>query len=158
MRTATLSKRGPRPLVLVLVGLPACGKSTWAREQGIPALSSDALRELLADDATDQSIHRRVFAHVRALLRTRLAIGRPTTAVDATNLTPKERRPYIEIARRASARIEAVYFDIPVEECLKRNRRRARVVPTEAIHAMAIKLRRPSIAEGFARVRVVTAP
>jgi len=146
------------PLVLVLVGLPASGKSTWARENGITALSSDALRELLADDATDQSIHREVFRHLRALLRTRIAIGRACTAVDATNLTPKERRPYIEIARKLGARVEAVVFDTPLEECLKRNRARARVVPEAAMQTMAGKLRRPSTSEGFARIRVVAAP
>lgn len=146
------------PLVLVLVGLPASGKSTWARENGITAISSDALRELLADDATDQTIHREVFRHVRALLRTRIVIGRGCTAVDATNLTPKERKPYIEIARKLGARVEAVVFDTPLEECLKRNRGRARVVPEAAMHMMAAKLRRPSAGEGFARIRVVATP
>jgi predicted kinase len=143
---------------LVLVGLPASGKSTWARENGITAISSDALRELLADDATDQTIHREVFRHVRALLRTRIAIGRACTAVDATNLTPRERRPYIEIARKLGARVEAVVFDTPLEECLKRNRARARVVPEAAMQTMAAKLRRPSTGEGFARIRVIAAP
>ena len=153
MLTAISSKH---PLILVLVGLPASGKSTWARENEVPAISSDAMRELLADDVTNQAIHRDVFKHVRAVLRTRLAIGRPKTAVDATNLTFKERRPYIEIARRAGARIEAVYFDIPIEECLKRNRGRARVVPDEAIRAMAGKMQLPSIVEGFDAVHIVT--
>lgn len=143
---------------MVLVGLPASGKSTWARENGITALSSDALRELLADDATDQTIHREVFRHLRALLRTRIAIGRACTAVDATNLTPKERRPYIEIARKLGARVEAVVFNTPLEECLKRNRARARMVPEAAMRTMAGKLRRPSTSEGFARIRVVAAP
>lgn len=149
---------GKAPLVLVLVGLPASGKSAWAREQGIPALSSDALREWLADDATDQTIHREVFRHLRALLRTRIRIGRACTAVDATNLTPKERKPYLEIGRKLGARVEAVVFDTPLEECLKRNRARVRVVPEEAMRMMAAKLRRPSPGEGFARIRVIAAP
>ena len=138
------------------MGVEGSGKSTWARENKIPVISSDAMRELLAGDVNDQTIHREVFAHVRAMLRTRLAIGQAKTAVDATNLTPKERRPYVEIARRAGARIEAVYFITPVEECLKRNRGRTRVVPDEVIRAMAGKLKRPSLAEGFDSVRIVT--
>jgi len=43
----------------------------------VPAISSDAVRGLLADDPTDQSIHARVFRVMRYLLRQRLEIGRP---------------------------------------------------------------------------------
>src|SRR6266404_2169050 len=74
--------------IVVLVGLPGSGKSTYLERLGITPLSSDAIRQLLADDATDQSIHGRVFATIRYLLRQRLAIGRALTYVDATHLTP----------------------------------------------------------------------
>jgi predicted kinase len=110
---------------------------------------------LLADDATDQSIHARVFSTIRYLLRQRLAIGRPVTYIDATHLTPAERRPYARIAEWYGCDLEAVFFDVPVSVCIERNRSRGRVVPEEAIHAMAEKLRAPSKEEGFARVRVV---
>jgi predicted kinase len=110
---------------------------------------------LLADDATDQSIHARVFSTIRYLLRQRLAIGRPVTYIDATHLTPAERRPYARIAEWYGCDLEAVFFDVPVSVCIERNRSRGRVVPEEAIQAMAEKLRAPSKEEGFARVRVV---
>jgi predicted kinase len=71
--------------IVVLVGLPGSGKSTYLERQGITPLSSDAIRQLLADDATDQTIHARVFQSLRYLLRQRLAIGRPATYVDATS-------------------------------------------------------------------------
>ena len=73
--------------LVVLVGLPGSGKSTWAAAQTEAALSSDEMRRLLADDPTDQSIHRRVFAALRYLARARHEIGRPVTYIDATNLT-----------------------------------------------------------------------
>ena len=85
--------------IVVLAGLPGSGKSTWLAQQGSAGLSSDAIRKLLADDETDQSIHPQVFQTLRYLLEQRLDIGRPVTYIDATNLTPEERRPYIEIAR-----------------------------------------------------------
>jgi len=153
-----LSNGQDAPLLLVLVGLPASGKSTWLTENRIPAISSDALRGVLADDITDQTINRHVFLHVRALLRTRLALKRPVTALDATNVTREGRGVYIRIARHFGARAEAVYFDTPLEECLRRNRERARNVDEAAIHKMAAQLQPPSIAEGFDAIRVVTPP
>ena len=141
--------------IVVLVGLPGSGKSTYLERLGITPLSSDVMRQLLADDATDQTIHARVFQSLRYLLRHRLAIGRPATYVDATHLTPAERRPYIKIAERYGCAIEALYFDVPLDVCLERNRGRSRVVPEEAVRAMAAKLVPPSVEEGFSRVTVV---
>ena len=141
--------------IVVLAGLPGSGKSTWLAQQGSAGLSSDAIRKLLADDETDQSIHPQVFQTLRYLLEQRLAIGRPVTYIDATNLTPEERRPYIEIARARGVEIEAVFFDVPLSVCLERNAARARVVPREAMEKMAAKLIPPSPAEGFARITVV---
>lgn len=141
--------------IILLVGLPGSGKSTWAAKQGASPLSSDAIRELLADDATDQSIHSAVFATLRYLLRQRIAIGRPVTYIDATHLTPAERRPYAQIAQWYGCDLEAVYFDVPLDVCMERNRSRARVVPEEAMQVMAAKLVPPSLDEGFKRIRVI---
>ena len=144
-----------RSTIVLLVGLPGSGKSTWIAQQGAHALSSDAVRELLADDPTDQTIHARVFATVRYLLRQRLAIGQPVTYIDATHLTPAERKPYRQIAEWYGCDFEAVFFDVPVEVCIARNQERSRVVPEEAIRKMAEKLVPPSHEEGFSLIRIV---
>src|SRR5258708_3424457 len=137
--------------IVLLTGLPGSGKSTWATgKDGV--LSSDELRRLLADDPNNQTIHVRVFRMLRDLLKHRLELKRPFTCIDATNLTPVERRPYIKLAELYDAEIEAVFFDVPVEECQRRNRLRDRVVPDEVIQQMAERLVPPSKKEGFARV------
>src|SRR5215469_15446954 len=125
-----------RMRVVVLVGLPGSGKSTYLEQLGATGLSSDTIRKLLADDETIQTIHDRVFQTLRYLLLHRLLLRRPVTYIDATNLTPEERRPYIAIGKSFGCEMEAVYFDVPAEVCRERNLGRLRVVPEEAMATM----------------------
>ena len=141
--------------LIVLVGLPGSGKSTWVANQRLTALSSDHLRELLLDDATAQSANAEVFRYLRALVRSRLRLGREMTVVDATNLTRNERKVWVRIAGEFGAEAEAVWFDVPLEECKRRNQERSRVVPDEAMDRLAKKFTPPELSEGFARVEAV---
>ena len=142
------------PKIIVLTGLPGSGKSTYLKQRGIASVSSDQLRELLSGDATDQGIHKGVFAAVRYLVRQRLRLGQAVTYVDATHLTPWERKPYIEIAGKYGCAVESLYFDVPLEECKRRNQGRDRVVPDDVLDRMAKKLVKPSKSEGFSSVRI----
>ena len=135
--------------IVLLIGLPGSGKSTWAAAQGWNALSSDALRLLLSDNIANQNIHGRVFAAIRYLLRQRLRIGCAINCIDATHLTRAERRPYFGLARWHHAVVEAVYFDVPFSTVLARNRTRSRQVPETAIARMAARLEPPQWEEGY---------
>jgi protein phosphatase len=134
--------------------LPGSGKSTWAKTHGVAVLSSDELRFTLADDETDQTIHAEVFAAVRYLLRLRLELKRPLTFVDATNITRRDRRAYIRMARMYDCSVEAVYFETSVQTCKARNAGRNRVVPDWVIDVMASRLVPPTVTEGFDSVTV----
>lgn len=143
------------PRIVLAVGLPASGKSTWFANEGVTPLSSDAIRALLFDSEVDQRNHRVVFATMRALLRRRLELKRPVTYVDATHLSRWERSPYLALARLYECEVEALWFDEPLEVCLQRNSSRSRVVPPAAIRRMHERMEAPTLAEGFSRITVV---
>lgn len=141
--------------IVICIGLPGSGKSTYLREIGANALSSDEMRRLIADDPTDQSIHHRVFAALRYLLRHRIENGREITYIDATNLTRRDRRAWVKFAEIHGCQVEALFFDTPLNICLRRNAARGRVVPEPVMLDMARKLAPPSFSEGFTRITVV---
>ena len=142
--------------LIITVGLPGSGKSTYLARLGVNAISSDEIRRLIADDPRDQTMNARIFSAVRYLIRQRIAAGRPVTYVDATHLTPWERKPYAILAQRYGCTLEALFFDVPVEICMARNQARERVVPEEAIRKMVRLMVPPSKEEGFAEITTIT--
>lgn len=148
-------KRAPRGVVVLTIGLPGSGKSTWYKRRGITPLSSDLLRTILFDNITEQRYQHLVFSTLRSLLRARLIAKMPWNYVDATNLSPHERKQWIKMAKGFGYEVQAVFFDVPLEVCLERNRRRERVVPDDIMQRMAAKLKPPTFTEGFSKIVVV---
>jgi predicted kinase len=142
--------------VILAIGLPGAGKSTWFAERGIRPLSSDAMRILLSDDEDNQTIHMQVFEALRYLLVKRLQIGVAETYVDATNLTRIHRRPFLDLAAKYGATAEALWFATPLEVCLERNAKRERRVPEDVMRAMHQDFQEPAEDEGFARIRRIS--
>ena len=147
--------RPPKGIVVLAIGLPGSGKSTWFKRHNVAPLSSDMVRSLLFDDVREQRFQDLVFSNLRSMLKARLIARRPMNYVDATNLTPHERQHWIKLAKDYNYEVHAVFFDVPLEVCIERHQRRDRVVPEDVMRRMAAKLKPPSFQEGFAKITVV---
>ena len=150
-----VTKKSPRGYVVLTIGLPGSGKTTWYKRRGVAPLSSDLLRTLLFDDITDQRYQGLVFSTLRSLLRARLIAKMPWNYVDATNLSPHERRQWIKMAKSFEYEVQAVFFDVPLAVCMERNAQRERQVTDEVMQKMAERLRPPAFKEGFDKITVV---
>ena len=147
--------QAPKGYVVLAIGLPGSGKTTWFGRRGVTPLSSDLLRNILFDDVEEQRYQGLVFSTLRSLLRARLIARMPWNYVDATNLSTHERRQWIKMAKSFGYEVQAVFFDVPLEVCLERNRQRDRSVSEDIMRKMAEKLKPPVFEEGFAKITVV---
>ena len=157
-KTSAIPAEPPRPpkgVVVLAIGLPGSGKSSWFKRHNASPLSSDMVRSLLFDDVREQRFQDLVFSNLRSMLKARLVAKRPMNYVDATNLTPQERQHWIKLAKDYQYEVHAVFFDVPLDVCLERHQRRDRVVPEDVMRRMAAKLKPPAFEEGFAKITVV---
>src|SRR6202158_792498 len=147
--------RASKGTVVLAIGLPGSGKSSWFKRHNIHPLSSDLLRELLFDDAQEQRFQDLVFSNLRSMLKARLVARRPMNYVDATNLTPHDRSSWIKLAKDYGYDVQGVFFDVPLAVCMERHQRRGRAVPEDIMRKMASKLKAPTFEEGFSKITVV---
>jgi len=152
---AERSPQAPKGYVVLAIGLPGSGKTTWFRRRGVTPLSSDLLRNILFDDVEEQKFQGLVFSTLRSLLRARLIAKMPWNYVDATNLSVHERRQWIKMSKSFGYEVQAVFFDVPLDVCLERNRQRDRMVSEDVMRKMAEKLKPPVFEEGFSKITVV---
>jgi predicted kinase len=147
--------RASKGTVVLAIGLPGSGKSSWFKRNNITPLSSDMLRSLLFDDPTEQRFQDLIFSNLRSMLKARLIARRPLNYVDATNLTPHERQSWIKLGQDYGYEVQAVFFDVPLEVCLERNHKRERVVADDVMRRMSAKLKPPTFEERFSKITVV---
>lgn len=130
--------------LIVMVGPPGSGKSTYAATQALPVVTADAIRTEGAD-----AVH--VMAMVRREVLRRLRDGE-SVIVDACNLRPEDRAPWLRLALLFGARPEAWVMQTPPQECARRNA--ARECPASNLGASLARQRHLGLGgEGWAQIR-----
>ncbi|MCU1257274.1 MAG: polynucleotide kinasephosphatase [Bryobacterales bacterium] len=141
--------------LIVLVGPPGSGKSTWARHNrhGVVHVSQDDLIDAITPGGFDH-VYRSVYrAAEDATARAALQAGH-TVIVDRTNRTRAHRERWLALARQESCPAIAVVMSTAEELCRERNAKREgnRRVSEERMGRMFAALEPVRLDEGFAAV------
>ena len=139
-------------VLIVLGGLPASGKSTYAEmlvESGIfCSVCPDKIRGELYGDENIQGNGKQVFdiAHYRIK---ELGKGGNNVVFDATNIDRKRRAEFVAEMRPYFDIIIFKWFSTPLYLCKIRNRERWRQVPEEILETMDRRFVKPTMDEGW---------
>ena len=147
-----------KPILAVMIGISGSGKSTYANglktSLNAELVETDAIRQELTGDAEDQSQNSKVFEIARKRINNILSQGK-NAIIDATSLSVRERKDWIDIGKTNNAEIRAYFIDTPVSKCKSQNQKRERKVPEWVIDKQANKLYSPTKAEGFDVVTII---
>lgn len=143
--------------LIMLVGLPASGKSTWAKEYSEThpdyiVHSSDKLREEMYGDNYDDADNSKVFEELHRRILEDLKMH--SVIYDATILVKKRRVHFLKGVPKHVYKT-CIMFLKTYEKCLKDNSKRENSVPDEVITRMRKVFSPPMYHEGFNEIRVV---
>lgn len=145
--------------IIMLIGLPGSGKSTYAKEylsdhiENTVWCSSDSIRKELYGDENIQGNPQTVFEHLHNKVGIYLHRGY-NVIYDATNVTRKNRRGVINKFSNI-ADIEAHIVWAPFEECVARDNARVKKVGEEVIRKFLYRWQSPNYDEGFKFIDVI---
>lgn len=116
-----------KPKLVVLRGLPASGKSTYAAQlvvrESYKRFNRDDLRTMIDNNIYSKPNEAFITKVMYIMIEVALKNGY-NVVVDNTNFAPYQIRSCREIARRTNADIDFRDFDVPLETCIARDLQR----------------------------------
>lgn len=129
--------------VIMTKGLPASGKTTWAKQQKLKRINKDDLRAMLDNGEWSKKNENMILEARNVIIRACLRYGY-SVIVDDTNLAPKHEKEIRSIAESCGASFEVKDFtDVPLEECLRRDKKRPNYVGETVIMDMYNRYLKP---------------
>ncbi len=140
---ARLVERGKK-VVALLIGVPASGKSTLARQllghASFVHLNADSIRKEVNGDENSHDRDNLVWMKFQERYEAALQSGQ-SVLVDNMNHTRATRSNLIRAARKAGYAVKLVYLDVPLAVCLERNRKRGKDIPDYTIMEKHVALK-----------------
>jgi len=131
--------------LLMLKGLPASGKSTYAKklvDKGWVRVNKDDLRAMLNNSKWSKNNEKFVLKVRDFIVSDAISLGK-NVVVDDTNFEEKHEEDLRKIANVYGANFEIKFFDTPLKTCLERDSSRPNPVGSKVINDMYKKYLRP---------------
>lgn len=130
---------------IILIGIPASGKSTFCKDR----LFNSHVRINLDMLKT---------RHREKLIFHACLTAKQPVVIDNTNATAAERSRYIAPAKDVGFEVIGYYFSSRIQDALERNRQRqgSAQIPDKGVIGVAGRLELPSLSEGFDKLWYVT--
>lgn len=110
-------------LLILTVGLPQSGKSTWANESGHPIVNRDAIRKTLGGTIRYFNEEKRVSEIERLMVESLFNAGHDTVVLDSTHLRPIYRTSWEKFAKELNYAVHLQQFYTSLEVCIQRAKR-----------------------------------
>ena len=157
------------PLDVILVcGLHGSGKSyfsrTYLNANGRKRINRKEIRRLLyemtsfGDAWTEDRFNEQdefLVSHVERRIYEHLLQNRCPVLIDSTNVTVDSREHYVAVARTMKKSIGCIFLNIPLKQCLERNRGREDQISEGIITNLYAAMELPTKAEGFRELLIL---
>ncbi|MFN0204379.1 MAG: AAA family ATPase [Bacteroidia bacterium] len=132
--------QGTNPKVIILIGLPASGKSTWAKEylqknENTVRVNRDDFRFMLKNQAVVEPHLEIMITELQQTVIIKALMRRQNVIIDNTHLKAKTIRAMVELVQ-FHADVEFLLFDVPAEKCIERDKLREKKVGERIILKM----------------------
>jgi predicted kinase len=108
-------------ILILTVGLPQSGKSTWAKQTGHPIVNRDAIRKTIGGTIRYFKEENRVTDAEHLMVESLFHAGHETVVIDATHLKKKYRDKWKVWCANRAIKVDYKIFMTPMDICIERS-------------------------------------